>query len=82
MFAWQDEIIITSHGAITKGEARDYEADAAFEEIIEQAELEVKFAQSPSEKLAIETRGKIKAQKVWDSYYEEWELKSLWSRRK
>ena len=82
MFAWQDEIIKTSYGVMTKGEARDHEADTAFEEVIEQAELEAKSTRSPSEKLAIETRGKIKAQKVWESYYEGWELKSLWSKRK
>ena len=55
---------------------------AAFEEVVQETEIEVKFAQSPSQKLAIETRGKIKAQKVWESYYEGWELKSLWSKRK
>ncbi|KST63503.1 hypothetical protein [Mastigocoleus testarum] len=82
MTSWQNEIIVTSYGPMTKGEARDYEADAAFEEVIQETELEVKFAQSSSQKVAIETRGKIKAQKVWDSYYEEWELKNLWSKRK
>lgn len=73
-FRWQDETVTNSAGVMTKGEARDCEADAAFYQIIEKLELRVDSAQTAAEAIAVEICGKVKAQRIWDSYYEQWEL--------
>lgn len=77
MITWQEEIVEASAGVMTRGEARDYEADAAFDLILEEAELAVNSAQTPALALAIEICKRVQAQKVWDSYYENWELDKL-----